>query len=141
MRLFNKPVLQSEYVNTITCGGGDSYHYTGKRDYTARELATLNGFPLNHVWPPALARTVAVRQIGNAIPPLFTKIMMRTICAFMRESDGLPYTPAPDTTPEEEMTNYYMEDNMRSITAQGFTYEELVQQYVTAAARDVIELD
>ncbi|KAM3496513.1 hypothetical protein MY3957_000353 [Beauveria namnaoensis] len=52
---------------TITTGGANSYHPSGRRDFTLRELACLQGFPKSHRFVGTL--TKIRRQIGNAFPP------------------------------------------------------------------------
>ncbi|KAI1074762.1 S-adenosyl-L-methionine-dependent methyltransferase [Whalleya microplaca] len=63
---------------TITCSGGvGNYHYNGKRDFTLREYATLQGFPVDYIFKTPQQK----RQIGNAFPPLVVK----TIYTFLRQ--------------------------------------------------------
>ncbi|KAM3479053.1 hypothetical protein MY5147_001917 [Beauveria neobassiana] len=52
---------------TITTGGANSYHPSGRRDFTLRELACLQGFPKSHRFVGTW--TKIRRQIGNAFPP------------------------------------------------------------------------
>ncbi|KAI0007556.1 S-adenosyl-L-methionine-dependent methyltransferase [Xylariaceae sp. FL0662B] len=65
-------------LRTITCtGGAGNYHFTGKRDFTLREYAMLQGFPVDYMFEKPQRK----RQIGNAFPPLVVK----TIYTFLRE--------------------------------------------------------
>lgn len=61
--------------NTICCGGGPISHPSGKRAFTHRELACLQGFPLEHQFGPARAR----KQIGNAYPPIVAKVFFEAV--------------------------------------------------------------
>jgi hypothetical protein len=71
--------------NTICCGGGPISHPSGKRAFTNRELACLQGFPLEHQFGPARAR----KQIGNAYPPIVAKVFFEAVIQALLEADGL----------------------------------------------------
>ena len=75
----NKPL-----PSTITCGTGHSYHPSGSRKFTLREIACLQGFPLEHVFGPKGAR----KQIGNAVPPIVAKTFFETIVSHLRKVDN-----------------------------------------------------
>ena len=84
---FNKPPYNGDVPmkSTITCASGVSYHPSGKRDFTLREIACLQGFPLEHEFSNTRAR----KQIGNAVPPLVAKIFFDQIVRALRAADGL----------------------------------------------------
>ncbi|KAL6716754.1 hypothetical protein ACLMJK_006322 [Lecanora helva] len=71
--------------HTICTNGNLYYHPSGKRNFTLRELACLNGFPLEHQFDPRRARM----QIGNAVPPIFAKVVFEHIRKHLLRIDGL----------------------------------------------------
>ncbi|KAK4694176.1 DNA (cytosine-5)-methyltransferase 1, partial [Lecanoromycetidae sp. Uapishka_2] len=71
--------------NTITTQGVMCYHPSGKRNFTTRELACLQGFPFEHRFCPRGTR----KQIGNAVPPLVAKVFFEHIKLALQEEDGL----------------------------------------------------
>lgn len=89
---------------TIVCSGAQGLiHYGGERDYTLREFATLQGFPLNHEFVGT--RTDIKKQIGNAYPASVAKVFFESIRKFLEQQDrnrmaaaarpGGPDSPAP----------------------------------------------
>lgn len=77
----------SQLTGCITTSGGlSNLHPSGERTFTNRELACLQGFPLDHEF---LGNKTSVRkQIGNAVPPIVAKKIYDTIVSFMRETDA-----------------------------------------------------
>jgi DNA (cytosine-5)-methyltransferase 1 len=73
---------------TITCSGGQNYHWSGTRDFTIREYAVLQGFPTNHHF----CGTYLKRQIGNAFPPTMAELLFRHLKAWLEEEDGVKST-------------------------------------------------
>ncbi len=69
----------------ITCGGGQNYHPSGKRDFTNREFACLQGFPLEHKF----GKTRVKKQIGNAVPPSVAKVIFGHLKESLLKADGL----------------------------------------------------
>ena len=72
---------------TLTCGGGPP-HPSGKRNFTLRELASLQTFPLLHSFED-VGLTIGCRQIGNAVPPLMAKTLYKEIIRSLQETDGV----------------------------------------------------
>lgn len=68
-----------------TSGGIGNYHPSGKRNFTIREYACLQTFPLDHKFIGSYVK----RQIGNAVPPRFAKILFRHIKHQLEERDGV----------------------------------------------------
>ncbi|KAL8856943.1 MAG: hypothetical protein Q9178_006532 [Gyalolechia marmorata] len=69
--------------NCIMTGGSLDTHPSGQRGFTNRELACLNGFPLEHVF----GNVGVKRQIGNAVPPLFAEILFSHIRRWLEDVD------------------------------------------------------
>jgi DNA (cytosine-5)-methyltransferase 1 len=69
----------------MTTSGGQNYHPSGKRDFTLREYAALQGFPPNHVF----AGSYIKKQIGNAVPPVVAKVLFESIKRQLDEVDGV----------------------------------------------------
>ncbi|KAF1929411.1 S-adenosyl-L-methionine-dependent methyltransferase [Didymella exigua CBS 183.55] len=61
----------------ITTGGGDNYHFSGKRRYTPREMALFQSFPYEYQFSGRPSQ--AMKQVGNAFPPGIAEAMYRTI--------------------------------------------------------------
>ncbi|CAL3966626.1 unnamed protein product [Diplocarpon coronariae] len=71
-------------IPTITCDGGMRGHPDGKRGFTERELASLQSFPHDHKF---LGHAVK-KQIGNAVPPIFARVIFRAIAKHLEELDA-----------------------------------------------------
>jgi DNA (cytosine-5)-methyltransferase 1 len=69
----------------MTTSGGQNYHPSGLRDFTLREYACLQGFPLNHVF---LGNGIK-KQIGNAVPPCVATVLFKSIKKDLDEADGI----------------------------------------------------
>lgn len=70
--------------NCITTAGSIDIHPSGKRGFTDRELACLQGFPLEHKFEGNKIKM----QIGNAVPPLAAKVFFAHIRRCLEEVDG-----------------------------------------------------
>lgn len=70
---------------TMTTSGGDNWHPSGKRGFTDREFACLQGFPLEHKF----GQNAIKKQIGNAVPPVVAKVLFEEIRKFMERTDGV----------------------------------------------------
>ena len=91
------PYDPNRLAGTLTTGGADFAYPDGTRDFTLREMASLQGFPTNHQFIGN--RTSVKRQIGNAFPPNTVKVLYRHLERWLLKQDGmLPYRqPATDT--------------------------------------------
>jgi DNA (cytosine-5)-methyltransferase 1 len=69
----------------MTTSGGQNYHPSGKRDFTLREYACLQGFPLEHVFRGNYVK----KQIGNAVPPCVAKVLFESIKKDLDLADGV----------------------------------------------------
>jgi DNA (cytosine-5)-methyltransferase 1 len=77
--------------NTILAGGGSyDVHPNGRRQFTLRELACLQSFPVDHEFNregSQTTRTSIRRQIGNAVPPVMAKALFGAIRKHMEVVD------------------------------------------------------
>lgn len=73
----------NELCRTICTGGDGIIHPSGRRDFTDRELANLQTFPLCHKFGWKEVR----KQIGNAVPPLMGKAILDCVIKSMRDFD------------------------------------------------------
>jgi hypothetical protein len=89
-------------LNVITCKGGDSRHWSGKRKFTVRELACLQGFPLSHTFKGP--NTDCVKQIGNAVPPLIAKRLFQHIVRWLQIQDDVLDLSKPDNRRDAELS-------------------------------------
>ena len=69
----------------MTTGGGGMVHPGGKRSFTHREYACLQGFPLEHKF----GQQGITKQIGNAVPPCVAEILFGEIKKALLKADGL----------------------------------------------------
>ena len=92
----NYPPFDGEtQAKTMTCSGGvNNYHPSGKRDYTIREYASLQTFPLEHRFAQ-LTKTIQKKQIGNAVPPVFAKSLFEHLIRSLKKTDGISDGAAP----------------------------------------------
>jgi DNA (cytosine-5)-methyltransferase 1 len=73
-------------INCITTSKGVHWsHPRGRRALTDRELASLSGFPLNHIF---FGKEIS-KQIGNAVPPSIAKIWFTHILSQLERADAL----------------------------------------------------
>ena len=78
------PTDGNKIANTVTTGGG-IVHSSGLRDYTNREFACIQSFPLEHRFGKAGVK----KQIGNAVPPLVGYPILVEIVKSLKKTDGL----------------------------------------------------
>ena len=83
------PHTQARCITTKGSGGGDTYHPSGERPFTIRELASLQTFPVYHSFAGARGITARKHQIGNAVPTVLARALFRTIVKSLKESDGV----------------------------------------------------
>lgn len=69
----------------MTTSGGGNWHPSGKRDFTLREYATLQGFPPCHVFKGKSMK----KQIGNAVPACIAKVLFESIRGDLDAADGV----------------------------------------------------
>ncbi|KAK2764998.1 hypothetical protein FQN54_008697 [Arachnomyces sp. PD_36] len=79
------PFSLSTLAKTITCGGGENYHPSGRRGYTTREYACLQTFPTDYKFGKVEIR----KQIGNAVPPMLARALYREIIKSLERTDGV----------------------------------------------------
>lgn len=89
----NKP-----FSKTITCGGTQgTSHFSGRRDWTLREIACLQGFPVFHQFEGN--KTAIKKQIGNAFPPCVVKAIYDHLRAWLQHVDGIQSLPSQARRP------------------------------------------
>lgn len=69
----------------ITTSGGHQIHPSGTRDFTHREFACLQSFPLQH----RFGNTSVKKIIGNAVPPLVSKAILKSVKLALMKEDGI----------------------------------------------------
>ncbi|KAI4117485.1 MAG: hypothetical protein LQ338_007548 [Usnochroma carphineum] len=72
-------------ARTITCNGGGMVHPSGTRDFTVREFAALQGFPVEHVF----GNVGGKKQVGNAVPPVVGRRVLEGVVRGLEVEDGL----------------------------------------------------
>ncbi|KAK0723894.1 S-adenosyl-L-methionine-dependent methyltransferase [Apiosordaria backusii] len=101
-------------VNTITCSGGQNYHWRGLRQFTDLEYAVLQGFPMWHRFSEFHVK----KQIGNAFAPSVVRVLYEHIVRFLQQQDkvqklalpspegGLSPIDVPDSDDERDQLEY-----------------------------------
>ncbi|KAK8078639.1 hypothetical protein PG996_004809 [Apiospora saccharicola] len=80
-------------LRAITCNGGyGNHHWSGERDFTRREYATLNGFPRRYQFRGRNYQ----RQIGNAFPARFTRCLYLHLRRWLERADAGVMTANPE---------------------------------------------
>lgn len=69
----------------ITTNGGDNYHYEGQRKYTVREMSLFQSFP--YFYQFSGKNTQAMKQVGNAFPPVIAEAMYRSVVTTLKAFD------------------------------------------------------
>lgn len=88
---------------TITTSGAQStYHYSGRRGFTHREIANLQGFPWSHVFEGRTKQDVTT-QIGNAFPPPVVKVLYTHLRKWLERQDGGGAPAIPTPSPHEDV--------------------------------------
>lgn len=88
------------FSGTITCSGPTTvkHHHDGTRVFTLRELACLQGFPLQHVFEGN--RSATMKQIGNAFAPCVVKVFLGHLRRCLERRDAASARlPAPAAVP------------------------------------------
>ncbi|EGO51717.1 RIP defective [Neurospora tetrasperma FGSC 2508] len=70
---------------TVTCGAAENYHWSGLRQFTPQEYALLQGFPMHHKF----AGSYIKKQIGNAFPPIFVKLLYKHLVVCLDKRDNI----------------------------------------------------
>lgn len=70
---------------TITCSGGQNYHWKGHRDFTFLEYALLQGFPSFHKFHPSHVK----KQIGNAFPSSIVRLLYKHLASELDRYDNV----------------------------------------------------
>ncbi|KAG6031691.1 hypothetical protein E4U41_007479 [Claviceps citrina] len=74
-------------IGTIVTSPGAVYYPDGKRNYTLREYACLQGFPISHQFRGT--NTSIKRQIGNAFPPNTVKLLYKHLEKWLLKQDNI----------------------------------------------------
>ena len=87
VKMYNLSPWQADSIapRCITTHGGQNYHPSGKRGFTNREFAALQGFPHYHLFSAANVK----KQIGNAVPPSIAKVLFKWIRKALERADGV----------------------------------------------------
>lgn len=70
----------------VTTGGGENYHYSGSRAYTPREASLFQSFPYGYMFTGS--KTEAMKQIGNAFPPVMAEALYRSAAKTLEAYDS-----------------------------------------------------
>lgn len=79
----------------INASGSTNHHADGERDFTLRELASLQGFPTYHQFEGAYIK----KQIGNSFPPLVAMAFYQHLRQHMEEFDAVQAVPEEPEEP------------------------------------------
>lgn len=76
----------------MTTSSSRNLHPSGARDFTHRELACLQGFPLEH----ELGSKNRRMMIGNAVPPIVAKAILESVKGALMKEDGIAVENSTD---------------------------------------------
>ncbi|KAJ8131979.1 hypothetical protein O1611_g1648 [Lasiodiplodia mahajangana] len=82
-------------IGTVTTAGSEWAHPSGRRNFTPRELALIQGFPKSYKFVGSI--TQVNRQIGNAFPPVVVETLYRHLRKRLLRQDRV----APGRTLEQ----------------------------------------
>lgn len=84
---------------TITTAGAQrTYHYSGRRGFTLREIACLQGFPEYHIFEGECQGDFTT-QIGNAFPPPVVRVLYNHLRKWLELQDGDGALAVPHPSP------------------------------------------
>ena len=83
----SKPCDLEKILPCLTTSGSDHYHHPAGHAFTHRELAAIQGFFHRHTFIGHCAGVIK-RQIGNAVPPMFAKILFESIRKQLETNDA-----------------------------------------------------
>lgn len=92
LRVINRRARDADKPMQYVIGGAGSVthpHPDGKREFTLRELASLQGFPTYHEFKGSYIK----KQIGSAFPPSVAMAFYQHIRQHMEEVDGARSSP------------------------------------------------
>ncbi|KAI2633282.1 S-adenosyl-L-methionine-dependent methyltransferase [Xylaria nigripes] len=93
-----------------TNGGYGNYHPNGRRDFTLREYATLQTFPLTYPFQIPDRKT----QIGNAFPPMVVKVLYRHLRKWLERQDGVYAIENEPVDPDDLDAEFFvLEDEVK----------------------------
>ncbi|KAI0393359.1 S-adenosyl-L-methionine-dependent methyltransferase [Xylariaceae sp. FL0594] len=79
-------------VGTVTTSGSTTCHPSGQRNFTTRELASIQTFPKSFQFVGSKAQIV--RQIGNAFPPAVVKALYEHLRTWLlHQNRVVPFKP------------------------------------------------
>ncbi|KAL2142428.1 hypothetical protein VTI28DRAFT_1137 [Corynascus sepedonium] len=94
-------------AKTITCSGGQNYHWSGERDFTLLEYAVLQGFPTWHRFKGKCIK----KQIGNAFSPTVVKVFYEHLINWLLVQDGFDPAAVRQEYAREGMPSDLTADN------------------------------
>ncbi|GAP87161.1 putative C-5 cytosine-specific DNA methylase [Rosellinia necatrix] len=101
------PYPDSIQVGTVTTAGSDWAHPSRRRNFTQRELATIQGFPQSHQF---LGTTTEInRQIGNAFSPVVVETLYRHLKEWLLQQDRVR-VPDPAERSSPSLHDYIIID-------------------------------
>jgi len=129
---------------TITCSGGQNYHWSGTRHLTLREFASFQGFPIWH----SFCAPYIKKQIGNAFPPCVVKVLYQHIRVWLLEEDKVVPVALAGSAMEEEMVEGLQVVTARRLSASAAEFQNLpakfeidVVRFIGREVPEVIVLD
>ena len=139
------PFDPNSQARTLTTNGGEkNYHPKGHRNYTAREMALLQTFPLNHSFA-SNNKTAVKKQVGNAVPPLLAKVFLKACIKSLQESDRKEIThqrPSSNTPPDsDDPTAVTSTPPRRGIPTSAFTFTSPLQRSFSESDEGYVMID
>ncbi|KAI0105288.1 S-adenosyl-L-methionine-dependent methyltransferase [Nemania sp. FL0031] len=114
-----------------TNGGYGNYHPNGRRDFTLREYATLQTFPVDYLFQNPDRKT----QIGNAFPPMVVKVLYIHIRKWMEKQDrvyAIENEPIDPDDPNIEILDLDDDGLLDDDTSEGEDLEYVTSRHLSS---------
>ncbi|KAI0454152.1 S-adenosyl-L-methionine-dependent methyltransferase [Xylaria acuta] len=115
-----------------TNGGYGNYHPNGRRDFTLREYATLQTFPVDYPFQYPDKK----KQIGNAFPPLVVKVLYTHLRKWLEKQDrvyAIENEPIDPDDPDIEILDLE-DDGLMDETSDGEDVEYVGSQHLSSSS-------
>lgn len=100
-------------------------HPRGHRGLTIREYAALQTFPNGHIFEGQYQ----IKQIGNAVPPVFAKMLMEAVKKHLQKCDGVDVAEEQRDGREIIELDWYVPVTSENVVETKFAYRERLLQH------------
>ncbi|KAI1118669.1 S-adenosyl-L-methionine-dependent methyltransferase [Nemania sp. NC0429] len=123
-----------------TNGGYGNYHPNGRRDFTLREYATMQTFPVDYPFQNPDRK----KQIGNAFPPMVVKVLYTHLRKWLENQDrvyAVENEPIDPDDPDIDILDLEDDGLMDCDTGDDEDVEYVGSQHVPSPSRSSVASD